>query len=668
MFINKWKDLTSDKSIIDTIQGYRLSFEFSPPTRNKCNNPSFSAQEIKSINNEIETLLKKRIIEETAPSPFQYVTHIFTRPKKDGSHRVILNLKSLNEYIENFHFKMDSLNTAINLMKENCYFGSIDLKDAFFSIPVANCDRKYLRFTWNGKLYQFTCLAQGLSTCPRIFTKLMKCVFSHLRKKGYCNTAYIDDSLLIGDSMYECEANIRETVELVDSLGLTIHPKKSVLIPKQEIQYLGFILNSVDMSAKLTPEKATKIKSQCQTILSRCRENRNITIRDVSELIGKMIASEPGVPYAKLFHKRIEIEKNRQLRQSKGNFDANIVLSENCQSDIQWWIDNIEISKQFLAKAPPTVVIKSDSSGFGWGGVLGDKTTGGHWSESEKRFHINYLELLAVYMTLQSFCSSMNGVHIRSLIDNSTSVCCINKHGSMKSALNDITRKIILWCKQRNIWLSAAHLPGSQNCEADYESRHQNDDTEWELDNKVFKTITEYFGNPCIDLFASRLNNKLKEYSSYKPDPHAKFVDAFSENWGTNFCYIFPPFSVIGPVLKKITEDKAEVILVAPLWPTQSWFPKMLHLLVDCPRLLPVSKTLLTLPSDKTKSHPLLQKLHLTAFRLSGNPSKTRDYQRMLSKLSCNHGVIQLKNNIGVISKSGCVFAMRDKLIPCHQL
>ena len=77
---------------------------------------------------------------------------------------------------------MDSVKTAINLMSNNFFIGSIDLKDGFFSIPVMECDRTYLRFCWNDQLYQFTCLAQGLSTCPRIFTKIMKCAFSELRK------------------------------------------------------------------------------------------------------------------------------------------------------------------------------------------------------------------------------------------------------------------------------------------------------------------------------------------------------------------------------------------------------------------------------------------------------------------------------------------------------
>lgn len=523
-FIEKWRIITTDKAVLDALNGYQLRFHTLPPERNNCNNPNFSENEKTAISLEIDTFLSKGIVEETSPCKHQFVTHIFIRPKKDGTHRVILNMKSVNKFIENYHFKMDSLKTAINLMSKNCYFGSIDLKDAFFSISVRQCDRKYLRFRWNNTLYQFTCLAQGLSTCPRVFTKIMKCAFSELRKMGHCNTAYIDDSLLISESYAECTTNIQDTVELLDNLGLTIHPDKSVFIPVQEIQYLGFILNSVDMSLRLTVEKAIKIKEVCALILSKSI----VSIREISELIGKMVASEFGVPYAKLFHKRLEIAKNEQLRRFRGDFDAKFSLDDKCKLDINWRIDNIEISKKYVTIENPSIVIKSDASLTGWGGVYGDQSTGGRWSSEESCYHINQLELLAVYLTLKSFCASMTSVHIRALIDNTTAVTYINKMGGMKANFSELTREIILWCKNRDIWLTAAHLPGSQNTEAHYESRHRNDDTEWELDNEVFTKVINQFGKPDIDLFASRLNSKLTRYCSFKPDPNALIVDAFT--------------------------------------------------------------------------------------------------------------------------------------------
>lgn len=77
---------------------------------------------------------------------------------------------------------METLKSALHLVRRNCYFAKIDFKDAYFSIPIDENDRKYLRFTWKGQIYEFTALPNGLSSAPRIFTKVMKPVFSTLRQ------------------------------------------------------------------------------------------------------------------------------------------------------------------------------------------------------------------------------------------------------------------------------------------------------------------------------------------------------------------------------------------------------------------------------------------------------------------------------------------------------
>lgn len=180
----------------------------------------------------------------------------------------------------------------------------------------------------------------------------------------------------------------------------------------------------------------------------------------------------------------------------------------------------------------------------------------------------------------------------------------------------------------------------------------------------MFTIVINQFGKSDIDLFASRLISKLTRYCSFKPDPNALIVDAFTVSWTNEFNDIFPPFSILGVVLKKLKEDKGDALLIAPLWSTQSWFPKILQLLVDCP----VSQHLVTLPFQKSQKHPLLQKLHLTVFKLSGNRLKIKAYQNQLSTSFCTHGEIQQRNNIGLISKDVCVFALKNMLIPCHHL
>ena len=91
-------------------------------------------------------------------------------------------------------------------------------------------------------------------------------------------------------------------------------------------------------------------------------------------------------------------------------------------------------------------------------------SSGGQWLASEQECHINSLELNAVLIALESFQNKVNDKHVRLMIDNTTAVSCINKMGTSHSdACNDITQAIWSWCVQNDVWISAAHIPGSQN-------------------------------------------------------------------------------------------------------------------------------------------------------------------------------------------------------------
>ena len=177
--------------------------------------------------------------------------------------------------------------------------------------------------------------------------------------------------------------------------------------------------------------------------------------------------------------------------------------------------------------------------------------------------------------------------------DNTTTVAYINAMGGIRSTdCNDMALQIWQWCQGRNIWLSSCHIPGSTNIEADKESRQFNTSIEWSLNTEVFQDIKHMLGPFHIDLFASRLNFKVSNYVSWKPDPNAKYVNAFLMNWENYYFYAFPPFSVIATCLQKVEQDKASGVILVPLWQTQPWFTILLHLLVDYPLLLPQSNTL----------------------------------------------------------------------------
>ena len=162
---------------------------------------------------------------------------------------MILNLKNLTKHVQYNYFKMDTLQSVINLMTPNCFMASVDLKEAYYSVPVAVAHPKYLKFEWGGKLYQFTCFPNGLAFCPRKFTKLMKPAYTVLRQLGHINSPYIDDSYLQGGSYEECLANVLDTVKMFLSLGFIPHPQKSVFTPTHKSVFWGLVSDSVQTGA-----------------------------------------------------------------------------------------------------------------------------------------------------------------------------------------------------------------------------------------------------------------------------------------------------------------------------------------------------------------------------------------------------------------------------------
>ena len=135
--------------------------------------------------------------------------------------------------------------------------------------------------------------------------------------------------------------------------------------------------------------------------------------------------------------------------------------------------------------------------------------------------------------------------------DNTTAIAYVNKMGGICSLeCDEIAKSTWLYCKSIGTHLSVAFIPGKENNIADKKSREFNEATEWQLNPKIFRQITKTYFLPNVDLFASRLKHQIPRYVSWHPDPNAVAVDAFSISWTSEKFYIFPPFSIIGRVMK----------------------------------------------------------------------------------------------------------------------
>ena len=531
-----WREITGDPWVLETVSGYHLEFESLPYQSSLPKLPTFNEKEAELIELEINILVSKGAISEVCPCHNEFVSNIFLVPKKTGDFRPVINLKPLNQFVEKIHFKMENIHMALNSISPGDYMVSVDLKDAYFSIPIFQDHRKYLRFLWNSKRFEFTCLPFGYSLAPRVFTKIFKPVMAFFRFLGFRVTIFIDDSLLS--------------------------------------------------------------------------------------------------------------------------------LTSQARSDLHWVVDNISRFNGKSFKEPKIdVYIESDASLTGWGALCDGQSTNGRWSPGELDYHINYLELLAGFHALQCFVSCRRSIHVRLALDNSTAVAYVNNMGGTKSpSLDSLSKSLWEWCIARDILVSAQHIPGKANVRADALSREISSNLEWSLDSKVFCGIVSQTFVPEVDLFASRLNAKTDRFISWHPEPGAMAVDAFSLHWANMKCYAFPPFSLLPRVLSKIRNDEALVLLIAPVWPTQSWYPLLLQLLINQPIRLPRLDNLLTLPHS-LEQHPLRNKLDLAAWTLSGKLSQTRDFRRNLLRSSVPHGQLALKNSTKECGTSGLAGVVKDRLI-----
>ena len=569
--LHQWSEITSDPIILQNVEGFRLEFDSQPIQTDIPRQYKFNEQLSDVINKEIATLLEKDVISEVFDVSDHFVSNIFLREKSDGKFRMIIDLSDLNEHVTKHHFKMDHLETATDMMFPNAWLTSIDLREAYYAIPLHKEDRKFICFQWNNKFFEFTCLPFGLSSAPWIYTKTLRPIFADFHEKGFSGFGYIDDSFIIAETY---EESIHATKYLCDSfskLGFRVHPNKSKLFPSHTLTFLGYVLDSTNMTVSPTEDKILKVKNKIMSVLDKSKSK----IREVASVLGSLNdlckASEYGLSHTKT----LEIEKIKALKRAGAQqFEGSMRISLQSREDLLWWYHNLHKQRKIIRISPPEITLFCDASSKGWGASFHGKTAGGRWSTSESDLHINILELKAIEFALKSLCRDLQdcGIQIRS--DNTTAISYVCKGGGTRSTqCNVIAKSIWDWCASKGIWFLISHVPGIENVEADYESRHFSENTEWSLHPVLFDQITAQFGIPEVDLFASRNNHQVDKYVSWGPDPHAFSINAFHLNWSQfQCCYIFPPFRLLNRVLQKIRKEQARSIVVTPHWSAQPWY------------------------------------------------------------------------------------------------
>lgn len=144
---------------------------------------------------------------------------------------------------------------------------------------------------------------------------------------------------------------------------------------------------------------------------------------------------------------------------SNNNYEGKIFISKAIKSDLDWWQNNSRIGINPIRTNQFSLEMSSDASTTGWGAYCQGLSSHGFWSVNEKKFSINYLELLAAFFALKCYASDLHDCEILLRVDNTSAISYINRAGGVQFVhLSELARRIWEWCEQRKLWVVASYI------------------------------------------------------------------------------------------------------------------------------------------------------------------------------------------------------------------
>ena len=430
------------------------------------------------------------------------LSRLFLVEKATGGWRPVIDLSHLNDFVQLTPVKMETVASVLLSVREGDFLASLDLKDAYFQIPIHGSSRKLLRFMSEGTVYQFKALCFGLSTAPQVFTRVFAAVSAWAHARGIRLLRYLDDWLVLSSSEKKAKESIRELLSLCRTLGIVINEKKSDLVPSQSAKYLGMTIDTG--AGKVFPSLARVEKFL--TVAERFCTMQSPPAQLWQVILGHLASLERLVPHGRLRMRSLQWHLKSQWSPESDPPSLPVALPEEARRDLSWWMvrDHLLVGVRFGTPAPD-LHLYSDASSSGWGAHLLDQNVSGVWSAQEKLLHINLLEMKALFLALQAFQEDVAGRHVTAMCDNSTVVAYVNKQGGTVSRpLCLLTSRLLRWTESFDVHLEARYLPGESNVLADVLSRRGLVvGTEWSLHPQVASTsscVGQSVDRPVRDL------------------------------------------------------------------------------------------------------------------------------------------------------------------------
>lgn len=375
---------------------------------------------------------------------------------------------ALNETLPDMPFHFATLDQAFQLMTPGGYMALVDIRHAYRHIPIAKEDWTLQGLHLQGVTYLDHFLTFGMKTSPAIFSRFTRAVARHLRRAGITVVVYLDEILILEPTCARCTQSLRTTIVCLRCLGFYITWPK-LRQPSQLCEFLGILLDSKLMEARLSPERLQILL----TLLLSIRARRRITIKELATINGKLAWAAKVVFAGRTFHRRLINAHTR----AKAAHRYWINVRGPIRRDLQWWIAFLPLwnGKALLHHQLPVTAleVQTNASGLAAGARWGNQGIAYIFPPSQSSWHINVKETFAVLLLLLHWRPLIRNRTIQVGVDSTVAMAWVNTGTARAAEAMPILREIYWILAVENARLRAQWLPSDQNVVADALSRLQ---------------------------------------------------------------------------------------------------------------------------------------------------------------------------------------------------
>lgn len=589
-------------------EGYEIPFKCSPEPYYERNNKTArdNMQVVRQIVADMVTKGIVKIVKERprVVSPLGLVSKV----QEDGSikHRLVFDAsRHVNLYINLPHVRLNHLDKALEITRENDFQIVYDLASAYYHIKIKEEQQEFLGAAFlnsdGSEVYFKYChLPFGLSSAVHIITKIWKPITQYLNKIGIRNTIYIDDGRILAVSKEEAEDLAIRTYNIITKAGWAIEKEKSDKpnASSKLKKYLGFLIDTEKMKICAPEMKIKAVKEQIVDLIAR----HDVPVKHLAAVLGRIISLE----YSHGMLVRVTTRSGYTAianHTDHHGWKGSVVVSENIRKEFKFLAENIiekngtiiksstlEVSLESIVPGPQAKrsqvrnhikgdkIFVSDSSElktFVYNLSAGGTTELiGSFTEEERSWSSGARELLALSWTLKQW--SMTGMHNNTSVywlTDSENVVTFLEKGSRKPAIQNLLFELVELCFKLGIHIMPIHLFRSDPriTLADEGSRRLDSDN-WSIDHHSFESLRQM--RPLeVDMFSDGNNARLPKFCSLYYAPGTLAVDAFTIIWETLGClWLCPPVSQLIRICHRIRKSKCHGILVLPVWKTSNFY------------------------------------------------------------------------------------------------